>query len=434
MRFAHATFRTSRHAALCLLLSAAAAWAPSPAQATPSTPAADTLKRAERERIVRETGELIRTSFAHWEGIPGDRFELRFAHWRNRALATPSRRAFSLDMRRFMAALKNGHSTFADSWMLAADPAPLPFSLAFREGSWVVTESVTPGLTPGDIVTRVDGEPVSVLYDSIAPLLCASSERARRMQFTLRGFLWPHEFMVETASGASFRIVRTVRARPAPAERVVTARWIVADSIAYVSVPSFGEPSFEAAALEQVRGPLRGARVLLVDVRGNGGGNTPRALVHALLGGRPFVWWKEDPDKVPGGWFDRMGAAFRRSSVSGPTFGGRVVLLTDAECGSACEDFVMPLVWSGAAVAVGDTTYGSTGQPVFRDFGNGITISVSAKRAHFPDGSAFEGVGIAPDVLVSPLRADAGAARDRTLEAALRVARTGIPMPRFAGR
>ncbi len=30
--------------------------------------------------------------------------------------------------------------------------------------------------------------------------------------------------------------------------------------------------------------------------------------------------------------------------------------------------------------------------------------------------------------------ADAGAARDRTLEAALRVARTGIPMPRFAGR
>lgn len=426
--------RPARRVAFVLLLVASVAGASPRAHGSTTPSATDTLTRAERERIVRETGELIRTSFAHWEGIPNDRFELRFAQWRNRALATPSRRAFSLDMRRFMAALKNGHSTFADSWMLAADPAPLPFSLAFREGSWVVTESVTPGLTPGDIVTRVDGEPVSALYDSIAPLLCASSERARRMQFTLRGFLWPHEFTVETASGASHRIVRAVRARPAPAERVVTARWIVADSIAYVSVPSFGEPSFEAAALEQVRGPLRGARVLLVDVRGNGGGNTPRALVHALLGGRPFVWWKEDPDKVPGGWFDRMGAAFRRSSVSGPTFGGRVVLLTDAECGSACEDFVMPLVWSGAAVAVGDTTYGSTGQPVFRDFGNGITISVSAKRAHFPDGSAFEGVGIAPDVLVSPLRADAGAARDRTLEAALRVARTGIPMPRFAGR
>lgn len=389
---------------------------------------ADTLSRGERERIVREASALVRDRFAHAAALPPGTVESCLHAWRTRALATTSRREFSFAMRRFMASLGNAHTTFSDTLVRSWDSAPLPFSLAFVQGEWLVTESRTTALVPGDAIERIDGEPVDRLWNRVAPALCASSERQRRMEFTSRGFLWPREFAVTTTTGRTATLARGGAARPAAPEPVVIDRWLVADSIAYVAIPTFGAARFERTAIELIRGRYRRAAVLLIDVRGNGGGSTPRALTHLLLDGRPHVWWKEDPDRTSSSWFDQIGATFRSLGDGGESFAGRLLVLTDARCGSACEDFLMPLSWSGRATVVGDTTYGSTGQPVFRDFGNGITISVSAKRAWFPDGSQFEGVGIAPDVLVRPSREDYTSTRDRVMEAALRVARTPEPL------
>ncbi len=83
----------------------------------------------------------------------------------------------------------------------------------------------------------------------------------------------------------------------------------------------------------------------------------------------------------------------------------------------------MPLAWAKRATVVGDTTLGSTGQPAFADLGSGMRASVGARCAHFPDGSRFEGVGIAPDVLVRRTRDDVVTGADRVLATALALAR-----------
>ncbi len=396
-----------------------------PIVARASANASDTLAAADRARAVERLHELVAEHYAQWETVPRAVFEKRFAVYRRRALATANRRDFSMLTREMAASLTNGHTTFSDPWMLELDPARLPFALAFVDGAWIVTRSSRADLAPGTVVAQVDGRPVDALYATIAPHLCASSDRARRAQLTARGFLWPRAFTLGTADGRTLHVERRaddpLATRPAPP--AIEDRWLTKDSIAYLAIRSFDDASIEPRALELVRARYLAAPVLIVDVRGNGGGNTPRRLTKTLLADRPYAWWKEDPDRAPSSLFDRLGAVAKRAEVVRPTYGGRLIVLTDGDCASSCEDFVMPLAWAKRATVVGDTTLGSTGQPAFADLGAGMRASVGARCAHFPDGSRFEGVGIAPDVLVRRTRDDIVTGADRVLATALALAR-----------
>jgi carboxyl-terminal processing protease len=66
-----------------------------------------------------------------------------------------------------------------------------------------------------------------------------------------------------------------------------------------------------------------------------------------------------------------------------PIYTGRLIVLTDSDCASSCEDFVMPLKVSHRATIVGDRTFGSSGQPITRKISDDITYRVSAKRMFF---------------------------------------------------
>jgi C-terminal processing protease CtpA/Prc len=57
-------------------------------------------------------------------------------------------------------------------------------------------------------------------------------------------------------------------------------------------------------------------------------------------------------------------------------------------------------------VILGEQTGGSTGQPYYHSFDNGMKFQLSTKREYLPDGSLFEGVGIAPDIEVHTSAAD----------------------------
>ena len=51
-------------------------------------------------------------------------------------------------------------------------------------------------------------------------------------------------------------------------------------------------------------------------------------------------------------------------------------------------------------ITVGDTTYGSSGNPQPYDLGDGITIHLPSWKDMDAKGHELEGVGIAPDVVV----------------------------------
>jgi C-terminal processing protease CtpA/Prc len=82
----------------------------------------------------------------------------------------------------------------------------------------------------------------------------------------------------------------------------------------------------------------------------------------------------------------------------------------------------MPFKDTGRGVVIGETTQGSSGNPYRADLGLGMRVAIGAVRYRFPDGASFEGVGIAPDVMVERRIADVVAARDAVLERAKELA------------
>ena len=221
--------------------------------------------------------------------------------------------------------------------------------------------------------------------------------------------------------------------------------------MAYIRIPAFSYPSLEQKALDYVR-QFESAKTLIIDVRNNSGGIPPKRLIQALMD-RPYHEWKKssaarftwvnsDPDDEKERNSTLLPESLRNCRYSADddlcslpvtwggeivapqpnAFRGRVILLVDGGCVSACEELVEPFKDSGRGTIVGETTEGSSGLPYVYDFGNGMTLKITVKRLYFPDGSEFEGVGITPDVEVHPTIESLKTGRDLTLEKALELA------------
>ena len=390
------------------------------------------------ERVYRASrvyGAVL-TYFAHWADAP-DTATIESAHraYLAAALTSEDRATFSRASMRFLATFRNGH-TFILDLPLVRQGGTLPFSARPLGDRWVVTASRTEGLRAGDVLERIDGRAFEEFFRELRPLLSASTEQwARHMLFmrvpglTVYAHLFPERFALGLDGGRTVSVDR--RSMPGIELGTTEGRWLEPDRLAYVRVPSFSEPVFEKRAVELVREYAKAA-ALIVDVRGNSGGSTPRELTTALMN-RPYRWWTEStPASLPyfrlraadGSWgyppFERPELLWRAtaSEPDAAAYPGRLALLVDGGCLSACEDFVMPFKDNRRAVVAGETTGGSTGQPYMLDLGDGMQAIVGAKREMFPDGSPFEGVGIRPDVDVSPTVDDLRGGRDAVLEAA----------------
>ena len=376
--------------------------------------------------------------FAHWQDAQEVDVEAVYRSYLEKALANSDRSVFSRSSMEFLAAFHNSHTMFMDR-ALIQQGGKLPFRARFAGGKWVITESRTGDVEPGDVVETIDGKPFEEFYQEQRRFISASTEAwARHALFSeVPGFapyahLLPLQFVLGLEGGRQVKVDRPT-ANPSPA-LATEGRWLEPGKTAYIRIPSFMNPEFEERTLELVR-EFREAAVLVVDVRGNVGGSTPGQLTAALMD-RPYRWWTEStPVLLPyfrfrasqGGWeyqpFDRPEFLWR-SKENQPSkegfFKGKLALLVDAGCHSACEDFTVPFKDNHRALIVGETTGGSTGQPYMLDLGHEMMIMVGAKREMFPDGSPFEGVGIEPDLEVAPTVEDLRQRRDPVLEAALK--------------
>lgn len=392
------------------------------ARAQPQTAPLDATDRAV---VASKIYSLVQQYFAHWEGIARPDVEAAYRDYVDHAIRDQSRRDFDLVTLKFIARLKNGHTQFFDS---AFDGRPLKFRLLQVENQWVVSNSQDSRLSPGAVVRSLNGGSVDDFVRQASQYVAASNDRlAITHVFSYPG-LFPEQVSLGLQSGAVVTIERSVPADSAQPPPVQTSqgRWLSEGRLAFIRVPSFGDPAYERTAVDLVR-QFASAPNLIVDVRGNGGGTTPGQLIAALMNQPWRTWQSTTPQQIA--LFEAQGLApiqaSRPSRVQAPSpdaYQGRLFLLIDRFCGSACEDFVMPFKDTSRAVVVGETTQGSSGNPYRVDLGFGMRLAIGAVRYRFPDGAAFEGVGIAPHLVVERRIADLVASRDAVLERARELA------------
>lgn len=398
------------------------------------------LTQADRMMIAAQINHVVKRYFAHWEGLPPDYdWDACFADYLKEALAAPDRRSFSLATMRLIASLQNGHSSFSDE--VLEDEPTLPFHARPIEGKWMVTSSFIPEVSPGDVITTVDGVPIDRWLEPSRAIVAQSDGRARDRLLLLQGrAMWPQTVRLGLASGKTVNIDRAAprgERRPArkPFEVETTVR---PDGVVVIRIPSFDDIKFEAAAIAAVKAHA-GAPLILFDVRGNGGGTTPETLLRVIMDqpyagtivNTPMTIAEQDADAsfssaAPIRQMIRYGP--HRTQPAADAIKGPMAVLMDGGCGSACEDFAIRFQSGKRGPLMGEPTFGSTGQPYFVRWPQWkMSLRISTKREFLPDGRPFEGVGVAPDIAVPQRIADLTASGDPQFDRAVAVWRAAKP-------
>jgi carboxyl-terminal processing protease len=382
--------------------------------------------------------------FGHWQAVRDLKLDDVYRQYLDQIAATDDRYRFTLATMEFMAHLRNGHSDFIDEWLWKNHAQPVGFWLDLTAGKWIVRDPAIEGVETGQAVIEIDGQAVDKFVGDRLKYISASDDSSRRAKVFFIGFLWPKSFTLTFDDRRTLTVNRLEpKWKPRPAQPAAPT---LPEGVRYHRIPSFGDPKNEQAAIEFVKANSN-AKLIIFDVRGNGGGSTPERLLRAIMD-RPYRDWMQasalhfgllatygdlfrnfvskDTDPRYRGYLEGFAEYFERpyfmtpgmvKQPENPIYTGPIYILQDRGCGSACEDFVMPLKTTGRATIFGERTFGSSGQPYLFNFKNGMSFRVSAKRMYLPDGSEFEGVGMKPDVEVTP---SSVAGKDVVLEVALK--------------
>jgi carboxyl-terminal processing protease len=261
------------------------------------------------------------------------------------------------------------------------------------------------GLRPGYVVNAIDGQ--SVVSARSAETKLAQDDEKHRLniideantsrEIEIGYALPPAEKLVSARIGPAFRHVlvetRTLR-----------------DEIGYVSFTNFIMPL--SKRLISAIDSMRNARGIIVDLRGNSGGETELGLLLAGL----FV----DKETVISTTQTRKGETQYKAKPAKHPYRGPVVILLDEECGSESEEMTGGLQAVGRVFVIGRTSRGEdmdatlAGLPI-----KSFVLLYPFGVPRTPKGIVIEGRGVTPDLDVKLTRAELLKGKDAQLEAAV---------------
>ena len=207
------------------------------------------------------------------------------------------------------------------------------------------------------------------------------------------------------------------------------------DGIGYIDVQRL-EDRRVVAAFDQALESLATTWGLVVDLRGNGGGDEPMAcemagrIVDQERGYSVNCYRKEGAS----GRLD-MGPTYeRKCPPRGPwRYRAPVVVLIGQRTFSSAESFALMLAVCPDVTSMGDRTGGSSGNPMRVELSGAIAVKVPRWNDMTPDGTPIEDNGVQPEV---PVKADAAAfaSKDPVTEAALAALRKTPKAARRPGK
>jgi hypothetical protein len=171
------------------------------------------------------------------------------------------------------------------------------------------------------------------------------------------------------------------------------------------SLPGAEDAAFLLAVYEAIGEAAAANKPLIMDLRPNGGGDeiTARKIAGCFLD-KPAVYAAHVIRS--GGKFAPQQTRTVAPNPAGPRFRGKTIVLAGPGTVSSCEAFVLMMKQVPGCIVVGQKTAGSSGNPKIHDLGNGTSASVPQWKTMRPDGTVFEGEGIAPDVEVKTQASD----------------------------
>jgi carboxyl-terminal processing protease len=186
-----------------------------------------------------------------------------------------------------------------------------------------------------------------------------------------------------------------------PSEAVVTWRRLPSGA-GYLRVRQWAPSPENVAAIDAAFEALRGAPGLVVDLRGNGGGNVgmARAFRDRFVRSRQWMGYRQFSD--PRGALGRKAPIFAEPAAAEKRWPGAVRFLTDPLTYSASEDLLLGLSGLDHVEVIGLETGGGSGQARRIRLEPGWRLLVSSCLTFDRQGRCIEGAGIPVDRRVPP--------------------------------
>ncbi|NEM96984.1 S41 family peptidase [Pontibacter burrus] len=314
----------------------------------------------------------------------------------------------------------------------------------------------------GSEIIEVNGLPTAEhLKKNVLPYIASSTEYVRMdwaIQNMLRGLVGESYNITYRTPKGKVKNLALTHAKTAEQEvyptmekrELLELKWYP-NQTAYLALNAFHDPKINELFLEKLP-ELRKAKALIVDLRANGGGSTsigrqildylsPDTLLYGsknstrqhLASFKAWGVFTEPKDTVGNAWAAKSLNAFQdrlmyefdytpsrnkvkqSDKVIVPT-----VLLIGHKTTSAAEDFLIYADNQKHMTKIGENSNGSTGQPFMFELPGGGTARICTKKDTYPDGRAFVGYGVKPDIEVKMTLQDYIQKKDPALDRALK--------------
>jgi hypothetical protein len=200
----------------------------------------------------------------------------------------------------------------------------------------------------------------------------------------------------------------------------ISHRWVGHGILLTRIARLWGDEKAIAKGLNEGLTKLKSARALIVDLRGNGGGNdalvldyiskiVPRRiplgrvslrLSPEVLGQRPHYKRLYQPDPSRPGYSLWLPLFVEPQTKTG--FSGPIAVLIDKACYSSCETAALAFRVSQVATLYGQATGGGSANPIFIKLPRGGKMMVPTWIHRVPGGKLLEDNGIAPHTVLKP--------------------------------
>jgi C-terminal processing protease CtpA/Prc len=336
--------------------------------------------------------------------------------------------------RELLAFIAKVHDTHANLWS-SLDARPpvgtcrIPVTLRFVENQAVVT-GYTDGasgsasvLQRGDIVTALDGVPVTELMAGWSPFYAASNQPTRLRDIAAamtRGACGAAAIRVSRGSTMlELKAMRTLEQPSGSAsgrthDRPGETFQKLSSEVAYLKLSSVR--AAQAAAYIEAAAGTKG---LIIDIR-----NYPSEFVVFALGSRLVDRVTEFARFTAGDLANPGSFHWRGKPISlaptEPRYTGKIAILVDETSQSQAEYTTMAFRSAPNALVVGSTTAGADGNVSPIPLPGGLRSMISGIGVFYPDKKPTQRIGIIPDIEARPTIQGIRDGRDEVLEAALR--------------
>ena len=377
-------------------------------------------------------------NFAYFENIPDLDWDKLYLEYIPLVQNTKSTLEYYKVMQKFCASLKDGHTNIWSSSDVIRDLtgyAP-PIRTMLIEDKVLIVKVLNDsleksGLKAGTEILSIDKIPVREYAKNVMPYQSSSTEQDLILRTYTYSLLRGNkdqavELELKDINGKIYTRIFPRKGYAKPKMNEPFEFKILPNKVAYFAINEF-ESDKSKHKFMSIFDTLANTTALILDVRRNGGGNTDFSILSCLTD-KPIKNAQEFVRKyVPTyrAWGNEEGIVWQQEPQGESAPNGKklytkpVILLISPQTFSAAEDFAVAFDSMKRGKMIGEATGGSTGQPLMITLPGSLMGRVCSKRDLYPDGKVFVGVGVQPDIKISPKVADVISGRDTVLEGAL---------------